>query len=156
MLERLKKASRDRYSTYRCHCGAIKEIRDDAVRAGQKSCGCLRGANFITHGKGNTLEAYMLDRSKSRAKKKGFEHNITIEDIFIPDTCPLLGIPLFVGRGGVCPNSPTLDRIDSSKGYVKDNVWVISYKANTIKSNATPEELLRIATKLADFIAGRL
>jgi hypothetical protein len=156
MLERLREASRDRYSLYLCHCGNTKEIRDDAVKSGQQSCGCLRGANLITHGKGNTPEAYMLDRSKSRAKKKGFEHNITITDIQIPNKCPLLGIPLFPGQGGVCPNSPTLDRIDSSKGYVKGNVWVISYKANTIKSNATPEELLTIATRLAEFIAERL
>ena len=155
-LTRLKDASRPRYSLYECSCGVIKEIRDDAVKSGQRSCGCLRGVNLRTHGKGNTLEAYMLDRSKSRAKKKGFEHTITIEDIQIPDKCPLLGIPLFAGQGGVCPNSPTLDRIDSSKGYVKGNVWVISYKANTIKSNATPEELLLIATRLAEFIATRL
>ena len=155
-LTRLRASCRARYSLYECTCGVIKEIRDDAVKSGQRSCGCLRGANFITHGKGNTLEAYMLDRSKSRAKKKGFEHTITLEDIQIPDKCPLLGIPLFAGQGTVCPNSPTLDRIDSFKGYIKGNVWVISYKANTIKSNATPEELLLIATRLSDFITKRL
>lgn len=155
MLERLREASRNRYSVYRCHCGVIKDIRDDAVKAGQQSCGCLRGSNLVTHGRANTLEASMLDRSKSRARRRGFEHNITIEDIVIPNICPLLGIPLFPGHGGVCPNSPTLDRIDSSKGYIKGNVWVISYKANTIKSNATPEELQLIASRLADFIEKR-
>jgi len=156
MLTRLRDASRKRYGVYVCHCGVTKEVRDDSVKAGQQSCGCLRGANLVTHGRGNTLEAYMLDRSKSRAKKKGFEHNITIEDIIIPNKCPLLEIPLFPGQGEVCSNSPTLDRIDSSKGYIKGNVWVISYKANTIKSNATPEELLRIATRLTQFVEGRL
>lgn len=105
--------------------------------------------------KNTTVEQSMLNRSKSRAKKKGFEHNITIDDILIPDKCPLLGIPLIKGENSVHANSPTLDRIDSTKGYVKGNVWVISYKANTIKSDATPEELLTIATKLADFIATR-
>lgn len=98
----------------------------------------------------------MLNRSKSRAKKKGFEHNIDLDDISIPDKCPLLGIPIFKGESSVQENSPTLDRIDSSKGYVKGNVWVISYKANTIKSNATPEELLAIATRLTEFVEGRL
>lgn len=102
-----------------------------------------------------TLEQAMLNRSKSRAKRKGFEHSITIEDIHIPDNCPLLGIPLIKGETSVQENSPTLDRIDSSKGYVKGNVWVISYKANTIKSNATPEELLTIATRLANFTKNR-
>jgi archaellum component FlaC len=103
-----------------------------------------------------STEQAMLNRSKSRARKKGFEHNITIEDIKIPKNCPLLGIPLTKGKDGVHSNSPTLDRIDSNKGYVKGNVWVISYKANTIKSDATPEELLTIATRLSQFIAERL
>ena len=105
--------------------------------------------------KNTTVEQSMLNRSKSRAKKKGFEHNITIDDILIPDKCPLLEIPIIKGENSVHANSPTLDRIDSTKGYVKGNVWVISYKANTIKSDATPEELLTIATRLADFIATR-
>ena len=34
-----------------------------------------------------------------------------------------------------------IDRIDSSKGYVKGNVRVISKRANTLKNNATIEEL---------------
>jgi hypothetical protein len=105
--------------------------------------------------KNTSIEQAMLNRSKSRAKQKGFEHNIELDDITIPDNCPLLGIPLIKGENCVQENSPTLDRIDSSKGYVKGNVWVISYKANTIKSNATPEDLLTIATRLADFIATR-
>ena len=106
--------------------------------------------------KNTTIEQGMLNRSKSRARRKGFEHTIELEDIIIPTHCPLLGIPLFKGDDKVCPNSPSLDRIDSNLGYVKGNVWVISYKANTIKSNASIEELNTIATNLADFIATRL
>ena len=160
MLERLSEAFRKGchvYALYRCHCGVEKIIRDDAVKSNnQQSCGCERGAHLRTHGRSSSVEAYMVDRSKSRAKRKGFEHSITIEDIHIPDNCPLLGIPLFPGTNGkVCPNSPTLDRIDSSKGYTPENIWVISYKANTIKSNATPEELLTIATRLAEFVEKR-
>jgi hypothetical protein len=157
MLTRLRDDSRSgchRYSIYQCHCGIQKAIRDDAVKRGQESCGCHRGNNLRTHGRANTIEANMLDRSRSRAKRKGFEHNIDINDIIIPDVCPLLNIPLFQGTDNVCPNSPTLDRIDSNKGYVKGNVWVISYKANTIKSNATVEELEQIARGLRTKIEG--
>ena len=101
----------------------------------------------------------MFHRSKSRARAKGLEHTITIEDIKIPTHCPLLGIPLQdnTGQGrGNNPTSPSLDRLDSSKGYTPDNIWVISNRANEIKSNATLEELERIATAFRAKIEGRL
>jgi len=101
----------------------------------------------------------MLSRSKSRALAKGLEHTITLEDIKIPDTCPLLGIPIKDNTGngrGNCRDSPSLDRLDSSKGYTPDNVWVISNRANEIKSNANLEELEAIATRFRAKIEGRL
>jgi hypothetical protein len=97
----------------------------------------------------------MWERSKSRARKKGFEHTITYADIMIPDVCPLLGIPLIKSQStGPNENSPSLDRIDSTKGYTPDNIWVISSKANTIKSNATVAELEQIARGLRTKIEG--
>ena len=65
----------------------------------------------------------------------------------IPLHCPVLGLPLYRNSGGAAqgPNSPSLDRIDPDLGYVRGNVKVISARANSIKSNATPEELLRVA-----------
>lgn len=90
----------------------------------------------------------MLAQSKKRSKRNGIPFNITREDIIIPDVCPILGIPLFVGDGLAGPNSPSLDRIVPELGYTKGNVVVISYRANTIKSNATPQELEAIAAWL--------
>lgn len=46
------------------------------------------------------------------------------------------------------PNWPSLDRWDSSKGYVPGNVFVISYRANTLKNSATLDEALRIVKYL--------
>ena len=83
----------------------------------------------------------LLSNAKERAKKLGLEFNLSIEDIKIPRFCPVLGIPLKVNKGKVGPSSPTLDRIDNTRGYVKDNVIVVSHRANTIKSSARLEEL---------------
>ncbi len=93
---------------------------------------------------------YMLCDARKRAKKHGREFNIEVEDIVIPDVCPLLNIPLDkeATKAGGSPNSPSLDRKDATKGYVKGNVWVISHKANTLKSNATAEELKLLADNL--------
>lgn len=87
----------------------------------------------------------LLRWAKGRAKTKGLPFNITEADIRIPSVCPVLGIPLFKGTGKLTDNSPTLDRIDSTGGYTKDNVLVVSARANRIKSDATIEELLKVA-----------
>ena len=60
-----------------------------------------------------------------------------------PKVCPVLGVKLdwnAKGSGGH-ENSPSLDRINSKFGYIKGNVIMKSRLANTMKSNATPEQL---------------
>jgi hypothetical protein len=99
-------------------------------------------------------EAGLLIGAKRRAKVKRLEFNIDKEDIVIPEVCPVLGLKLVRGTGKTHACSPSLDRIDPSKGYVKGNVRVISYRANQLKSDATLEELeliLSDARRLASF-----
>ena len=94
----------------------------------------------------------MYRRAKSRAKVKGHEFSITIEDIYIPQLCPILKCPLVVhkGKSGAYPDSPSLDRIDNSRGYTPDNVWVISQRANAMKASANEEELKLFAKWITD------
>ena len=90
------------------------------------------------------IARHMCNSARQRARKSGLVFDITINDIDIPAVCPVLGIPLFVGSGKLSRNSPTLDRIDSSKGYTRENIKVISHRANTIKSNATASEIYKV------------
>lgn len=83
----------------------------------------------------------MLQKAKTRAQKRGLEFNIDESDIVIPEVCPILEVPLIIGTKGDYEYSPSLDRIDNTKGYVKGNVQVISKKANSMKNSATSEEL---------------
>jgi len=89
----------------------------------------------------------LLFHSKTRAKKKGLPFNLEVEDIVIPEKCPILGIKLKRGKGigGAIASSPSLDRIIPEKGYTKGNVQVISHRANQIKSDATADELMAVA-----------
>ena len=86
----------------------------------------------------------LLYLAKRRAKEKNLQFSITIDDITVPDICPVLGIPIFVGEGKSCPNSPSIDRIDNNKGYIKGNVVIVSLRANNLKSNASLEEMGKI------------
>ncbi len=78
------------------------------------------------------IRVKILARAKSRAIRKNRKFNLTIDDIIIPENCPVFGIPMDI---------PSIDRIDSSKDYTKDNVRIISNRANILKSNATIAEL---------------
>ena len=89
----------------------------------------------------------MLRAAKQRAKNKGLEINITEDDIIIPDICPLLGIHIDVNSENKWLR-PSLDRIDSNKGYMKDNIQVTSWRANMLKNNALAEELFLIGYNL--------
>lgn len=91
----------------------------------------------------------MIQRARQRARAIGIACTIGVQHIMIPRLCPLLGIPIEVGTKHSYDNAPSLDRIDPSIGYVPGNVWVISNRANTIKSSATLAELQKITTNLA-------
>ena len=83
----------------------------------------------------------------ARAKREGKEWTIDFDTFEFPSHCPILGVELdySLGKGGIQDNSPSFDRIDSTKEYLVGNVRLISNKANTMKSNATPDELVTFA-----------
>ena len=90
----------------------------------------------------------LLGSAKSRAKKNNLPFNVSFESLLPTalDKCPILNTPLVysIGVGGLTEKSPSIDRIDSSKGYIDGNVQIISHRANTLKSNATKEELIAL------------
>lgn len=89
------------------------------------------------------IEKSIFDRAKENSKRRGCEFNLEKSDIITPTHCPYLGIELsYNKKDGKLDNYCSIDRIDSSKGYVKGNIQVISHLANTMKSSATTEELI--------------
>lgn len=87
-------------------------------------------------------ESNILTFIRKRSKEKGYQFNLTTEDIVIPDVCPILGIPLFWTDGKATSNTPSIDRIDTAKGYVKGNVHIVSKLANSMKQDATLDQLI--------------
>jgi hypothetical protein len=95
------------------------------------------------------LQLVLYNNAHSRAIRKGYEFNLEHSDIIIPKECPYLKVPLTSkfdkGIGQHQENKATLDRIDSTKGYIKGNIEVISLKANQMKSDATKTQLIQFA-----------
>lgn len=101
----------------------------------------------------NLRARQMLSRAKSRAKKKGLKFNLHIEDIRIPDVCPITLRPFYFRACKAHPDSPSLDRINPKRGYVRGNVQVISWRANMLKSNSDLAISLRLALNIAQSTA---
>lgn len=87
----------------------------------------------------------MVRTASYRAPRLGVPFEITEDDVFIPEVCPVLGIPLKMNDStepyGRPDDMPTLDRVNPSLGYVKGNVCVISMRANRLKQDASLSEL---------------
>jgi hypothetical protein len=82
--------------------------------------------------------------NKTRNNKMVF--TITVKDIVVPKRCPYLGCKLLTTFGGVQKwNTPTIDRIDNTKGYVPGNVIVCSLRANRMKAMYSVEMLQKFA-----------
>lgn len=94
------------------------------------------------------LKQQLYRSARKRALQKGLEFNIELRDIHIPKKCPILKVPL------ICSTrySPSIDRIYPDKGYVKGNIAVISTLANSMKANATPNELLIFAKNIKKYM----
>ncbi len=98
---------------------------------------------YIHH---STPEGRMLLKTYLKSHTLGYNFNITIEDIIIPEYCPYLNVKLSVDPNDKDkPFYYSIDRIDNSKGYVKGNVQIISLKANMMKNKSTEQELITFA-----------
>ncbi len=93
--------------------------------------------------RGKRDEARRLwDSAKKRAAVKGLPFSITVADIVVPEVCPVFGEPLLPpSLCGPNPMMPSIDRIDSSRGYEPGNVQIMSHRANILKNDAKIEEL---------------
>lgn len=89
-----------------------------------------------------------LRSAKYRAKKNNipFDLDEAYLESIRTDFCPYLGTKMvYGGQGSNNPNAASLDKIIPELGYIKGNVQFVSYKANTMKNNASPEELVTFA-----------
>lgn len=84
-----------------------------------------------------------LRNAKRRSRHKNLEFTLVLDDVLelLAPFCPLLGVVLNYGSTKLSDDSPTLDRLDSSLGYTKKNILVVSHRANRIKSDSTLDEL---------------
>ena len=95
----------------------------------------------------------LLNTAKKSAEKRGLKFDLTEADLLpMPTHCPVLGIklryecsPQTGPRAAIRNDLASLDRKDNSLGYVRDNVFIVSWRANQLKSDATPQEIAALS-----------
>ncbi len=130
-----------------CQRGSRKRYN---AAPGRKEAHRLRQAKRVRDGleraayKRNPRSRWLAG-ARSRAKRSSVPFDLTAADIVIPTHCPVLGCKLEIGDNRQSDTAPSLDRLRPERGYVRGNVFVISYKANRWKNNASPQDLRTIA-----------
>lgn len=131
-----------------CQCKTcVKEYQEanvDKIRK-QKNAYAARKKEYYKEYRKANVDAFILSQIKARAKKKGLDFSLELKDIQGVAHCPVFGYRLKRGEGKAVPTSPSVDRIDPSKGYTKDNIQILSQRANAMKQDASPEELILFA-----------
>jgi hypothetical protein len=89
-----------------------------------------------------------LSNAKQRAKKLGLSFDLDKDWFYenLPLECPIFKVKFSDGDF-----APSIDRRDSSGGYIKSNCHIISQRANRIKNDATISELEKIIDYLKSF-----
>jgi hypothetical protein len=106
------------------------------------------------HWKVNNRARHLLNQCRGSAKKRKQECTITvdaIEEMLVPMVCAVTGLPLTWEYGGDSahnPWMPSIDRLDSSKGYVPGNVRAVCWAFNQMRGDFNDEVVMTLAKAL--------
>ena len=88
---------------------------------------------------------HLVQQIKRQATHKGLEFNLTVDDIDWVEICPILDYKLdYFSVGGRKSETVSFDRKDPNVGYIKGNVFIISNRANSVKSDMSLEQIKRL------------
>ena len=142
-----------------CACGKVLEIRRRQLLTHQtKSCGCLHGGRQEKNPnwKGyKGVSGSVWAQIRWKASNRDLPLTITIKNVwdqFITQKgkCALSGIPLvLVSRTDA--TTASLDRIDSSKGYVHGNIQWVHKDLNHMKSDFTEDSFVAWCQAVATY-----
>jgi hypothetical protein len=150
---------KNRCCKWKCDCGKEKVIKIYNVVTGKvKSCGCLvlkpkeQNPNWKGFGE---ISGHSWKRKRNCAKERGYEFTITKEyawNQFLKQNrkCALSGEPLtFNSSTYSCDGTASLDRIDSTGGYVEGNIQWVHKDVNNMKQWYDQNYFIELCKKIA-------
>jgi hypothetical protein len=138
----------------KCDCGTEKKVYALSLDNGDTTgCNC-RSKNSVGWKGYEDLSGSYISNIKRSAKNRNIEYNITPKELWEQyerqnKVCALSGVPLTMTRK--YDGNASLDRIDSSKGYVAGNIQWVDKRINIMKNNMSDAELIDWCKKILSF-----
>lgn len=162
-LDRLERKSNGTYTYWLCvcDCGNTKSVDGSGLKTGKtRSCGCLnKETNSKRFWKGcGELSGKYMAQIRCRAKRYNRECSVSIKDCwnqFLKQKgiCAMSGVTITLTRNNK-NQTASLDRIDSSKGYVKGNIQWIHKELQLMKSDLSEESFVNWCKTIAEYRSG--
>lgn len=153
-----KNTSGTLYRKCLCDCGKEKYVTLGNLKSGNvSSCGCLKMRQGKDHplwrGHGGISKRYW-SRTKRNAANRNIEFAITIEEMWQQwlmqeGKCKLTGEQLLLHTCKGNNTTASLDRIDSSRGYTKNNIQWVHKDIQKMKTDFNNEFFIKMCHKVA-------
>lgn len=155
-----------RHCMVTCECGKSKKVRLDSYLSGRYySCGCHAKnrpnvtceKNGAFAGVGDIRGVHFVNIS-TQAKKRGKIFSVSRQylwDLFVRQNnkCALSGVPIKFGRVYFKhETTASLDRIDSSKGYIEGNVQWVHKDVNRMKNDFKQSYFLEMCKHITQLL----
>ena len=143
-MRKWRKTNRDKVNAYNRARYRVTKQKYAKTRRVYRKKNTKKSAAYLSDWKSKNPVKMMLYGVKNRAIENGWTFDLTEADIHVPPVCPILGIPIGWNFPKGHQQRPSLDRVDNSRGYTKDNIAVISVRANYLKNACTIDDLQKI------------
>lgn len=154
---------KNEHACYKCKCDCGNEVimsRSNLKIGRVSSCGCFlkQKKDKSRHWKGcGDISSSLFCHIKTGAIRRSIEFNITIEyvwDLFLKQDkrCKISGVAInFQSEAKKYDGTASLDRIDSSKGYIEGNVQWVHKKINIMKQNNSDEQFIEWCNIISNY-----
>jgi hypothetical protein len=146
------------YFKAQCDCGKILDIRGRSIIYGEtKSCGCTElGPRKI-----GKVPRHFYRYLKVQANQRNLSFNLKFDELaeLFDDQqhkCALSGVDLWFRSNSKTPDgNASLDRIDSSKGYITGNVQWVHVNINYAKLALSDTEFIEMCKRVVEHTKNR-
>jgi len=163
-----KSKDRSWRSICKCDCGRAADVNTNYLMRGlTKTCGNIEcqyhRQDYSNSGKNNIkftgyeeISGQLWSSYKCGAERRNIYFDITIEyvwNLFLKQNkkCALTGKNIYFGRTNTSQKTASLDRINSKKGYVKNNIHWIHKDVNKMKMDLELEYFLSLCNDITNY-----